>query len=227
MPKLNEYLGGIVSEIASARKMADIQTVQIAKEYAKDDLLKHFSIPRMKVGTVDLTIPFAAAGKSPILPFRTFAYDEIIKVAKTDYNPLDTKNDDSLKAFLIDLEVYYNDGIKKVREENTSTITDSQMEYFKIIPEYTLEFCKNLANFRWQQTDPNFFHQSIFDRVIYEARRTIEKIEDYEIIVEASKLQELDAKCLIYAKMSISEAGMEWSRYEDINGNIIETLIPE
>jgi hypothetical protein len=37
----------------------------------------------------------------------------------------------------------------------------------------------------------------------------------------------IDPKYLIYAKMSVSEAGMEWSRYEDINGNIIETLIPE
>lgn len=57
MPKLNEYLGGIVSEIANSRKMADLQTLQIAKEYAQDEMLKNFSIPRMKIGTVDLTIP--------------------------------------------------------------------------------------------------------------------------------------------------------------------------
>ena len=227
MPKLNEYLGGIVSEIASARKMADLQTVQIAKEYAQDDLLKHFSIPRMKVGTVDLTIPFATAGNSPIMIFRDFSYDEIIKVAKTDYDSSDIKSDQSLRAFLVDLEVYYNDAIKKIREDKTSTITDSQIQYFEPIPKYTLEFCQSLPNFRWKQTDPQFFQQSISNRVIREARKVIEKIEDYEIIVEASKLMALDAKCLIYAKMSVSEAGMEWSRYEDINGNIIETLIPE
>ncbi|ASK31424.1 hypothetical protein CEY12_15485 [Chryseobacterium sp. T16E-39] len=227
MPKLNEYLGGIVSEIASARKMADMQTVQIAKEYAQDDLLKHFSIPRMKVGTVDLTIPFATAGNSTPMIFRDFMYDEMIKVAKTDYDPSDIKSDQSLKAFIIDLEVYYNDAIKKVRDENTTTITDSQIQYFEIIPQYMREFCQSLPNFRWKQTNPEFFQQSISKRVIGEARKVIEKTEDYEIIVEASKLMELDVKCLIYAKMSVSEAGMEWSRYEDINGNIIETLIPE
>ncbi|MBK1894555.1 hypothetical protein [Chryseobacterium paridis] len=227
MPKLNEYLGGIVSEIATARKMADLQTVQIAKEYAQDDLLKHFSIPRMKVGTVDLTIPFATAGGSTPMVFRDFLYDEIIKVAKTDYDPSDTKNDQSLKAFIVDLEVYYNDALKKVRDDNTTTITDSQIQYFEIIPKYTKEFCRSLPNFKWVQTDPEFFQQSISNRVIREARKVIEKTEDYDIIVEASKLMQLDVKCLIYAKMSVSEAGMEWSRYEDINGNVIETLIPE
>ncbi|MCJ7934197.1 MAG: hypothetical protein MUW56_11315 [Chryseobacterium sp.] len=227
MPKLNEYLGGIVSEIAAARKMADLQTIQIAKEYAKDDLLKHFSIPRMKVGTVDLTIPFAKAGSSPKMLFRDFTYDEIIKVAKTDYNPLDTKNDQYLRSFLVEQENSYYDIIKKIREENTTVITDSQLKYFDQLPKYIVEFCKNLSNFAWKITEPDFFLQSIHNRIVYEAKRVIEKTDDQEIIVEASKLMELDVKCLIFAKMSVSEAGMEWSRYEDINGNIVETLIPE
>jgi hypothetical protein len=37
----------------------------------------------------------------------------------------------------------------------------------------------------------------------------------------------IDPKYLIYAKMNITESGMEWSRYEDINGKPVETLIPE
>jgi hypothetical protein len=104
MPKLNEYLGGIVSEIISARRMADLQTLQIAKEYAQDDLLKHFSIPRMKIGTVDLTIPFATGGKS-IKNFNEFTYDEITKTAGTDYDASDTKNDQNLKSVLLNMEV--------------------------------------------------------------------------------------------------------------------------
>ncbi len=91
MPKLNEYLGGLVSEIVSARKMADLQTVQTAKEYAQDDLLKHFSVPRMKVSSVDLTVPFAHAGASAKMSFKEFIYDEITSVAKTDYDSSDTK----------------------------------------------------------------------------------------------------------------------------------------
>nr|WP_315031987.1 hypothetical protein [uncultured Chryseobacterium sp.] len=227
MPKLREYLGGIVSEIAEARKMTDLQTVQIAKEYAQDDLLKHFSIPRMKVGTVDLTIPFATAGNSPKMIFRDFMYDEIIKVAKTDYDPSDIKNDQNLKEYLVKQEPNYNDILSKIKGENTSTLTLNQIEYLEPIPKIIVEFCKSLSNFSWKTTNPDSLYKSISNRLIMETRKVIEKIEEQEIIVEASKLMELDIKCLIFAKMSVSEAGMEWSRYEDINGNIIETLIPE
>lgn len=227
MPKLNEYLGGIVSEISTARKMTDLQTVQIAKEYAKDDLLKHFSIPRMKVGTVDLTIPFAIAGSPPILPFRDFSYEEITKVAVADYNPSDIKNDQNLRNFLANQELSYNDYITKIKAENTPTLTDTQMQYFDPISKYIVEYCRSLPNFTWKNTDPQFLQQSLFNRIVLEARRVIEKLDNREIIVEANKLMQLDTKCLIFAKMSVSEAGMEWSRYEDINGNIIETLIPE
>ncbi|AZB19153.1 hypothetical protein EG352_15910 [Chryseobacterium indologenes] len=227
MPKLREYLGGIVSEIAEARKMTDLQTVQIAKEYAQDDLLKHFSIPRMKVGSVDLTIPFATAGNSPKMIFRDFMYDEIIKVAKTDYDATDLKSDQSLKEFLIKQEPAYHDILTKIRDENTPTLTIDQISYLEPISKVTVEFCKSLSNFSWKYVNPDTFYKSISNRLILETKRVIEKIEDQEIIVEASKLMQLDVKCLIFAKMSVSEAGMEWSRYEDINGNIVETLIPE
>ncbi|MBV8326906.1 hypothetical protein [Chryseobacterium sp.] len=227
MPKLNEYLGGIVSEITAARKMTDLQTVQIAKEYAQDDLLKHFSVPRMKVGTVDLTIPFAMAGSSPILSFRDFTYDEIIKVAKTDYNSSDTKNDQNLKNFLANQELSYNDYVTKIKAENKPVLTDEQIKYFEPITKYTIEYCRSLPNFAWKVTDPQLLSQSLFNRIISEVKRVIEKTDDREIIVEASKLMQLDSKCLIFAKMNVTEAGMEWSRYEDINGNIVETLIPE
>ncbi|WP_027387688.1 hypothetical protein [Chryseobacterium gregarium] len=227
MPKLNEYLGGIVSEIASARKMADLQTLEIAKEYARDEMLKNFSIPRMKIGTVDLTIPFATAGSQTILKLRDFAYDEIIKVMKTGYNAADASSDKELKNFLFDMEIYYDDVINKIRKENTLTITAAQEKYFDTIPEYITEFCVGQPNFKWGEVKYETLQKSLKERTLFEARKVIEKVDQNEIIVEASKLMSLDPKCLIYAKMSVSESGMEWSRYEDINGNIIETLIPE
>ncbi|MEN4759533.1 hypothetical protein ABEG63_04260 [Chryseobacterium sp. C39-AII1] len=229
MPTLNEYLGGIVSEITAARKMADMQTVEIAKEYAKDDLLKHFSIPRMKVGTVDLTVPFAKAAPSPILSFTEFAYAEIIKVAQTDYNPSDAKSDKSLKDFLVDLQVYYKNGLEKARIDKVTVFTEAHMAYFDVIPGYTAEFCETLPNFSWKLIKPETLKEKMYQRIFKEAKKTIENKpdNDYEVIVEASKLMELDPKCLIVAKMSVTESGMEWSKYEDIDGNIIETLIPE
>ncbi|WP_294213011.1 hypothetical protein [uncultured Chryseobacterium sp.] len=227
MPTLNEYLGGIVSEIASARKMADLQTIQIAREYAKDELLKHFSVPRMKIGTVDLTIPFARAGSLPILQLRDFAYDEITKVFKTNYDPSDKEADLQLKKALIELESEYDEIINQLTSQEIKIVNPRYTKYFANIVDRIAEICESLPNIYWKETSIETLRESLLNRTIYEAKKVIEKTPDNSVIVEASKLMELDVKCLIYAKMSISESGMEWSRYEDIDGNIIETLIPE
>lgn len=227
MPTLNEYLGGIVSEIASARKMADLQTIQIAREYAKDELLKNFSVPRMKIGTVDLTIPFAQAGSLPVLQLRNFAYDEITKVLKTNYDPSDRESDLHLRKALIELESEYNEIIDQLTSQEIKNVYPRYEKYFGNIVYRIAEICESLPNIYWKETSIETLRESLLSRTIYEAKKVIEKIPDNSVIVEASKLMELDPKCLIYAKMSISETGMEWSRYEDIDGNIVETLIPE
>lgn len=227
MPTLNEYLGGIVSEIASARKMADLQTIQIAREYAKDELLKNFSVPRMKIGTVDLTIPFAQAESLPVLQLRNFAYDEITKVLKTNYDPSDRESDLHLRKALIELETEYNEIIDQLTSQEIKNVYPRYEKYFGNIVYRIAEICESLPNIYWKETSIETLRESLLSRTIYEAKKVIEKTPDNSVIVEASKLMELDPKCLIYAKMSISETGMEWSRYEDIDGNIVETLIPE
>lgn len=54
---LSEYLGYLFAEISKARDMADRYSKEIALLYAKDDVLRHFSVPRFKIPKMDLTIP--------------------------------------------------------------------------------------------------------------------------------------------------------------------------
>ncbi|SNR17717.1 hypothetical protein [Tenacibaculum jejuense] len=61
MVKLNEYLGSIASSIAEARLVSDLKSLEVAEQFAKHDLLKHFSIPRFKAENIELTIPVAIA----------------------------------------------------------------------------------------------------------------------------------------------------------------------
>jgi len=248
MPKLNEYLGGLVSEIASARKMADMQTVQIAQEYAQDDLLKHFSIPRMKVSSVDLTVPFAHAGLAPKMSFKEFVYDEIISVAKTDYDPSDKNSDQRLKDFLSDLEMDYNKTILRSKisvAENRERAEELRMRklieqaaaydypikkgIFDEFSQKIIAFYESLDNANWDYTDSELLSLSVYTRILKEYQNTITDVstQTSEVVVEASQLMKIDPKYLIYAKMNITESGMEWSRYEDINGEPVETLIPE
>ncbi|MCU7614367.1 hypothetical protein N0B16_07945 [Chryseobacterium sp. GMJ5] len=234
MPKLNEYLGGLVSEIASARKMADLQTVEIAKEYAKDDLLKHFSIPRMKIGSVDLTVPFAQAGNSVKMSFKEFVYDEITTVAKEAYESAGADDDKMLKNVLAEYEYDYNKIASTIDRASLGSHTAIDEDHplvqnktFDELSKRIISFCS--AKFEWpQNADLDLLWLSIRNRTISEYQKnTGSSMTDNDVIVEASQLMKIDPKYLIYAKMSVTESGMEWSRYEDINGNPVETLIPE
>ena len=59
---LADYTGYIFLEIIKARQMADLHSAELAKVYAKDPVLKHFSVPRFKVPRMELTIPVLISG---------------------------------------------------------------------------------------------------------------------------------------------------------------------
>ena len=59
MADLGEYLGHLLCEVARARVRADREAVRIAHEYVNDDsqLLRHFPVPRMRLPTLEITLP--------------------------------------------------------------------------------------------------------------------------------------------------------------------------
>lgn len=59
---LSDYLAFLLSEISRARDMADRYTREIALVYAKDDVLRHFSVPRFKLSKMALNIPVLVSG---------------------------------------------------------------------------------------------------------------------------------------------------------------------
>jgi hypothetical protein len=59
---LSDYVGFIFSEIIKGRTMADMLSRQIAIDYEKDDIMKHFSVPRFKIPELELTVPVLIAG---------------------------------------------------------------------------------------------------------------------------------------------------------------------
>lgn len=62
MITLSEYVGFIFQEITRARVLADGESKRIAEAYAKDEIMKHFSVPRFKIPEMELTIPVIIAG---------------------------------------------------------------------------------------------------------------------------------------------------------------------
>ncbi|MFV0607420.1 MAG: hypothetical protein ACK5NK_16455 [Niabella sp.] len=68
---MSDYIGFIFSEITRARVIADGESRRIAELYAKDDILKNFSVPRFKIPEMNLSIPVIVSGAkfSSILNF--------------------------------------------------------------------------------------------------------------------------------------------------------------
>jgi len=59
---LSDYLAFVFSEISRARDMADRYSKEIALVYAKDDVLRHFSVPRFKLAKLELNMPVLVSG---------------------------------------------------------------------------------------------------------------------------------------------------------------------
>lgn len=57
MPYLGDYLGHLLSEIATARVQADLETVRMAELYASHPLLKHLPVPRFRLPNLTLDVP--------------------------------------------------------------------------------------------------------------------------------------------------------------------------
>jgi len=231
MPKLEEYIGSLVSSITNARVMSDIQTVKVAEEYAKHNLLKHFSIPRMRIDDIEMTIPIAL--------------DEVNEKTQTEYEPI---NNTKFNA-LVYKELVNNMGLpalpskisqnfrKKIAQhtktleqnirinKNLNSLTTYIHELTAIIG---LELEKKLPNLKLEikKVDGVEKLQNILSK---EVRIISQKkvIEDLNVIIESHKLREQKPENIIYIKLKISEDGMEWNRTENNEGMIEEKLLPE
>lgn len=64
MPKLGEFLGALLSDVAQARVLADLETIRIAEAYSGHGMLKHLPVPRFRLPdlTVDVPVLVTAVG---------------------------------------------------------------------------------------------------------------------------------------------------------------------
>lgn len=95
MITLKDYIGNIYKEITKARVQSDIETVEVAKEYAKHDLLKHFSIPNMRMKNVEITVPIAIDNPEVKLPTvsQRFVLHSLMKVTSQIVKETEGKKD--------------------------------------------------------------------------------------------------------------------------------------
>lgn len=239
MAKLSDFLGGLVSSISDARVNSDIQSLKIAEEYAKNDLLKHFAIPRMRVDKVELNIPVAI--------------DKLLEKSQKVYEPIDNKSF-SAKAYQ---QILKSLAVNNLSNEVSKTLRTTIAEHIHLLEakirvnqiENALEdFSKNIALKVIEFADLIFkedkrkklnrdelsklqsnivkgLQSSLKDEIKFKSENKV--LESLQVIVEADKLREVKPENVIMIKMTVSEQGMEWIKMENKDGEVVTKLMPE
>jgi hypothetical protein len=234
MPTLNEYLGGLIASVTQARVMADAQTVAVAEQYARHDLLKHFAVPRMRIGDIELTIPVAIEGlvdrvEYQLAPvgndrFRTEAYREVCASIGATELPLLVSND--MVAALSDetrslVELMRADPSEKsflaFADKTTNRFAEiaERHNLFKIMP--TLEFRREVMVER-------LFKRCGTLVTGVEQKTTLDQLE---VVAESHRLREQRPEDILRIRLKIGEDGMEWQTIEKSDGTLERRLLPE
>lgn len=246
---LKDYLGSLVSDLNHARVIADVETAKIAKLYAQDEVLKRFSIPRMKIQDTELTIPIAIeqldssalADHQPI--DNTSFYSKTYAVIKSVFE-VSSFNQTTAKA--LRSAIYSH--IETLEKSIISGVdtTKSLTHYNEMIADLSIkQVVKDKAiqaraektaesqDVDADQIDADQIKEllktkltsALFDEI--KPREMTGKLENLQVTVESDKLKEKKPESLLYIKMKITEESMEWHTMEDADGNVVNKLMVE
>ena len=232
MTKLNEIIGSIVSSLADAKMMSDVQTAKIAQAYSEHHLLQHFSVPRMRIDDIELTIPIAVES----------GYEKV----KITYEELDIEQFNSivyriltsLPSNTLIFSATLPQSIQQEISRQTNILESDVKKALNLTP---LEsFSRNIVNYYIDAISGiNLDSKERFDRS--EISGSLEKqlteqfkmvreektLETLDVIVEAHRLREFRSENIVHIKIKMSESGMEWNIFEDAEGNVKKKLLPE
>lgn len=244
MPTLKDYLGSLVRDLNHARVIADVETANIAKMYAEHDLLKHFSIPRMKIQDTELTIPIAI--------------DDLDSSVEKDYQPIDNtafyaktyaeiKNVFKVSSFSRDIStslrktiyshidaleksIKSGTGIKNALDGFSETVSDVALETIISDKKGRVVFDDTLKSRNIDEDQVKEILVANLTKYLQpeiKPREVTGKIENAQVTVESDKLKDKKPESLLYIKMRISEESMEWQTMEDADGNVVAKLMVE
>lgn len=239
MAKLNEFLGGVLSSISNARVNSDVQSIRIADEYAKSDLLKHFSVPRMRIDRVEVNIPVAIRELDettqkiydPIdnIEFSSIAYQQVLRSLQVTKLP--RVESQKLKSAIAEetrmTETLINaNQVEKALMDFSAKISVKAIESFKSISTRKVE---RVISKNTQRELRSRIAKDLYETLKPEIRFNSEKkqFENFEVDVESHKLQEVSPENRLMIKMTISEQGMEWINLENNDGELVTKLMPE
>lgn len=239
MATLQAYLSGLLSEISEARAACDHKSAQIAEGYLKDKILKGYSVPRMRIDSVEIDAPVAidSIEEANLINHNVdidMTTDEVYVNLCEEFS-LSQTDISSLKSSGIEAtikgEISTNLANLFVSEEGKSTTKDDSTSVINKI-----STCASLivTNFK------NTVEKSItlastvsVDDITKNLTRQLcnvfiaKDLTEIKIVAEASKLKDISEKSIFHIKMNIIENGMEWAISQNSKGDVEAKLIPE
>lgn len=232
MPKLNDYLGSIISSVSNARVMADVQTVKLAEDYSKHELLQHFSVPRMRIADVELDIPIAIESTQEELvdnvdiinnqSFNKAIYSEVTKSLGRTSLPRQASRE--VRSLLADSARNLEADVNQTRQ--LAPVTDYSGRLASEITRIAVEKKLVKNDYELNQSDLVERVKEVAEKQILQNTSRV-KLGDMNVMVESQLLREQKPENIVRIKMKITEDGMEWQQTEQSDGSISRKLLPE
>ncbi len=242
MISLEEYIGGLVRSMAEARASADAYSAELAQQYHDHEILKHFAIPRMRIGNVEMEIPVALAeqGGSTITVKDTVDYADVttqvidsvctsfnVSNEMLDYTYDNPDNPDMGSTTLRDA-LNTNISTKVVDAHNAllsttdidATLTENaesiSVVSYNVISQYftPISISENAASNSVKQKLKN-------------AMTTSNASSGLSVLATAQELSGVDANAIFRVKLNIKEDGVQWAFSRNDQGGVDSTLTPE
>ena len=228
MPTAEDIIFCLTASVTEARAKLDAQTAKLAQAYLEDDLLRHFSVPRMRVGDITMNVPIAIdsiASGTDIDVIETS--EDVLQTIFTGYNIQAADVDTSTTN---ELRVKIRDRVQDLQSQVQLTQNLNDLpEYANLIAEESMHILREKG---WGEHTEGV-ELSVISFAIVETLRKRFIIDDpckVNVIAEAAKLKDIAPQSIVNLKIQIIEDGMTWAISERKEGDemVIETkLIPE
>lgn len=221
MANLKDYISGLVASVTTARYNADVQSSEIARQYKSDNILCNFSIPRMRIGDVEVEIPYA-------LDYQNSQNNGMVLDENRTYHAMRTSlcesykiseiPDNDIKTYTTlnnDLEDCAREIIRGIKRNGQSYLEEEISELYENHVETWMD-C--MAALGVKKSPPK---EEIMGNIRNDVMLSMQSsnLESLEVIAEAEKLASFDSRVITRMKIKIQEDGLVWAN--TANGEIL------
>lgn len=219
MAKLKDYISGLMASVTEARYYADSQSAEIARHYHEDDILRSFSVPRMRIGDIDIDVPYAidylnTTGDS-ITPDEDKTFEALRKTLCSAFGVEEIPDTDAnLQATTTnDIRKFAKDTVKGVNENGMAFLDDKCHDNLR---KKLIKWCGNMEKLGLEMnTSTDELDKNAWNAL--QESMVNKQSTELEVIAEATKLAECDPRTITHMKFKILEEGMVWVK--DSNGD--------